>query len=150
MFKRILVPTDGSRGVEKAINCATALALAFNAKIYVLFVVEPPTLLFEYANVAERTIIDAMQQEGHRVLEKAAEVIRKAGVTAVETVLRTGTPATTILNFADEEKIDLIVMGTHGRRGLDRVLLGSVTEEVVRLSRIPVMTVRMGNNQSGA
>lgn len=146
MFKRILVPTDGSRGVEKAMNCAIAIALAFDAKVYLLFVVEPPTLLFEYANVAEKTIIEAMQQEGQRVLEKAAEVIRKSGVAEVETVLRTGTPAKAILDFVDEAKIDLIVMGTHGRRGLDRVLLGSVTEEVVRLSRIPVMTVRMGNN----
>ncbi len=144
MFKRILVPTDGSRGVEKAINCATAIALAFDAKVYVLFVVEPPALFFEYANIAEKNIIEAMQQEGQRVLEKAADVIRQSGVAEVETVLRTGTPAKAILDFVDEAKIDLIVMGTHGRRGLDRVLLGSVTEEVVRLSKVPVMTVRMG------
>ncbi len=144
MFKKILVPTDGSRGVEKAINCATAIALAFDAKVYLLLVVEPPALLFEYANVAEKQIIEAMQQEGQRVLEKAAEVIRQSGVAEVETVLRTGMPAKAILDFVDEAKIDLIVMGTHGRRGLDRVLLGSVTEEVVRLSKVPVMTVRMG------
>lgn len=146
MFKRILVPTDGSRGVEKAINCATTIALAFDAKIYVIFVAEPPALLFEYANIAEKNILKALHQEGQRILEKTAEVIRRSGVEEVETVLKTGTPAKAILDFVDEAKIDLIVMGTHGRRGLDRVLLGSVTEEVVRLSRIPVMTVRMGNN----
>jgi nucleotide-binding universal stress UspA family protein len=56
MFKRILVPTDGSRGVEKAINCATTIALAFESKIYLLFVAEPPALLFEYANIAEKNI----------------------------------------------------------------------------------------------
>lgn len=87
-----------------------------------------------------------MQQERQRVLEKAAKVIRQCGVAEVETVLRTGTPAKAILDFVDEAKIDLIVMGTHGRRGLDRVLLGSVTEEAVRLSKVPVMTVRMRNN----
>lgn len=144
MFKRILVPTDGSRGVEKAVNCATAIALAFDAKVYLLFVAEPPALLFEYANIAEKSIIEAMHQEGQRVLERTAAVIRESGVEEVETVLKTGTPAKAILDFVDEAKIDLIVMGTHGRRGLDRVLLGSVTEEVVRLSRVPVMTVRMG------
>lgn len=145
MFKKILVPTDGSRGVEKAINCATTIALAFDAKIYLLFVVEPPALLFEYANIAEKTILEAMHQEGQRVLERAAEVVRNSGVEEVETVLRTGIPAKVILDFVDEAKIDLIVMGTHGRRGLDRVLLGSVTEEVVRSSKVPVMTVRMGS-----
>jgi nucleotide-binding universal stress UspA family protein len=91
-----------------------------------------------------RTFVEALHQEGQRILEKTADVIRKSGVEEVETVLKTGTPAKAILDFVDEAKIDLIVMGTHGRRGLDRVLLGSVTEEVVRLSRVPVMTVRMG------
>jgi nucleotide-binding universal stress UspA family protein len=83
-------------------------------------------------------------KRANAILEKTADVIRKSGVEEVETVLKTGTPAKAILDFVDEAKIDLIVMGTHGRRGLDRVLLGSVTEEVVRLSRVPVMTVRMG------
>jgi nucleotide-binding universal stress UspA family protein len=130
--------------VEKAVNCATTIALAFDAKIYLLFVAEPPTMLFEYANIAEKNIIEALHQEGQRILEKTADIIRKSGVEEVETVLKTGTPAKAILDFVDEAQIDLIVMGTHGRRGLDRVLLGSVTEEVVRLSKVPVMTVRMG------
>lgn len=145
MFKKILVPTDGSRGVEKAVNCATTIALAFEAKVYLLFVAEPPTMLLEYANIAEKNIIEALHQEGERILEKTADAIRKAGVEEVGTVLRTGTPAKVILDFANEEKVDLIVMGTHGRRGLDRVLLGSVTEEVVRVAKVPVMTVRMGS-----
>lgn len=145
MFKKILVPTDGSRGVEKAVNCATTMALAFEAKVYLLFVAEPPTMLLEYANIAEKNIIEALHQEGKRILEKTADAVRKSGVEEVETVLKTGTPAEVILGFADEEKVDLIVMGTHGRRGLDRMLLGSVTEEVVRVAKVPVMTVRMGS-----
>lgn len=145
MFKKILVPTDGSRGVERAVNCATTVALAFEAKVYLLFVAEPPTMLLEYANIAEKNIIEALHHEGKRILEKTADAVRKSGVEEVETVLKTGTPAKVILDFANEEKVDLIVMGTHGRRGLDRVLLGSVTEEVVRVSKVPVMTVRMGS-----
>jgi nucleotide-binding universal stress UspA family protein len=145
MFKKILVPTDGSRGVEKAINCATTMALAFDAKVYLIFVAEPPMLLLEYANIAEKNIIEALHQEGKRILEKTADAVRRSGVADVETALKTGTPAKVILDCADEEKIDLIVMGTHGRRGLDRVLLGSVTEEVVRVAKVPVMTVRMGS-----
>jgi nucleotide-binding universal stress UspA family protein len=145
VFKKILVPTDGSRGVERAVNCATTVALAFEAKVYLLFVAEPPTMLLEYANIAEKNIIEALHHEGKRILEKTADAVRKSGVEEVETVLKTGTPAKVILDFANEEKVDLIVMGTHGRRGLDRVLLGSVTEEVVRVSKVPVMTVRMGS-----
>jgi nucleotide-binding universal stress UspA family protein len=145
VFKKILVPTDGSRGVERAVNCATTVALAFEAKVYLLFVAEPPTMLLEYANIAEKNVIEALHHEGKRILEKTADAVRKSGVEEVETVLKTGTPAKVILDFANEEKVDLIVMGTHGRRGLDRVLLGSVTEEVVRVSKVPVMTVRMGS-----
>ncbi len=144
MFKKILLPTDGSQGVARAMNCATTMALAFEAKIFLLFVAESPTLLFEYANIAEQGILEALHKEGKHILEKTAQTIREAGVEQVETVLKTGAPAKAILDFAEAAKIDLIVMGTHGRRGLDRVLLGSVTEEVVRLSRVPVMTVRMG------
>lgn len=145
MFKKILLPTDGSKGVEKAINCATTIALEFEAKIYVLFAAEPPALLFEYANIAEQSVLDALHKEGKHILDKTAQLIREAGLSQVETTLKTGTPAKAILDFADEAKIDLIVMGTHGRRGIDRVLLGSVTEEVLRLSKVPVMTVRMNS-----
>lgn len=144
MFKKILLPTDGSQGVARALNCATTMALAFDSKIFLLFVAEPPTLLFEYANIAERGVLEALHKEGKHILEKTAQTIREAGVEQVEAISKTGTPAKAILDFADAAKIDLIVMGTHGRRGLDRVLLGSVSEEVVRLAKVPVMTVRMG------
>lgn len=143
MFKKILLPTDGSKGVEKAINCATTVALEFSAKIYVLFAVEAPTLVFEYTNFTQEKVIDSMKQEGQQILEKTLALIKESGVNDVESVVREGHPGKVILDFAQEQKMDLIVMGTHGRRGLDRILLGSVTEEVVRLSPVPVLTVRM-------
>jgi nucleotide-binding universal stress UspA family protein len=143
MFRKILLPTDGSKGVEKAINCATTLALEFNAKIYVLFAVEAPTLVFEYTNFTQEKVIDSMKQEGQQIIDKTLSLIQASGVNEVESTMREGHPGKVILDFAHEQKIDLIVMGTHGRRGLDRMLLGSVTEEVVRLSPVPVLTVRM-------
>jgi nucleotide-binding universal stress UspA family protein len=66
-----------------------------------------------------------------------------AGVDTIEGVVAQGAPHRAILDYVDEQDIDLIVMGTHGRTGLDRYLLGSVTEKVVRLSDAPVLTVRM-------
>ncbi len=143
MFKKILLPTDGSKGVEKAINCATTLALEFNAKIFVLFAVEAPTLVFEYTNFTQEKVVDSMKQEGQQVIEKTIELVRASGVNDIDSAIREGHPGKVILDYAHEQKIDLIVMGTHGRRGIDRILLGSVTEEVIRLSSVPVLTVRM-------
>jgi len=146
MFKNLLLPTDGSHGVMNALNCAVGIALKFDAKIHVLFVVEPPSLIFDYrgfGGLAEKEIIENLRQEGEHIVERTTKLIREAGIEVVEGVVREGSPATTILQYVKENKIDLIVMGTHGRRGLNRILLGSVAEEVVRTSDVPVMTVRM-------
>lgn len=146
MFKNILLPTDGSKGVIKALNCAVAIALQFGAKIHVLFVIEPPVFIFDhqgFSSLAVNKVIENLREAGERIVEKTAKLIRKAGVEDVEVAVREGSPAQTVLQYAKKKKIDLIVMGTHGRRGLNRILLGSVAEEVVRTSDVPVMTVRM-------
>lgn len=148
MFKNLLLPTDGSQGVMKAINCAVGIGLKFDAKVHILFVVEPPSLIFDYrgfGGLAEREIIENLREEGQHIVERTAKLIREAGIEEVQSVVREGSPAENILLYAKENKIDLIVMGTHGRRGLNRLLLGSVAEEVVRTSDVPVMTVRMVN-----
>jgi nucleotide-binding universal stress UspA family protein len=143
MFKTILLPTDGSKGAEKAINCATTIALQFDCKIYVLFAIDMPPLVFEYTNFSQEKVLETLQEEGQQILDKTVSFIQASGVANVEGVLTTGHPGKAILDFAAERRVDLIVMGTHGRRGLDRVLVGSVAEEVVRLSPVPVLTVRM-------
>ena len=146
MFKDILLPTDGSQGVEEAINCAVALAKKFDAKIHVLYVVEPPRFQEYGAGIALASMIKTLQEAGEQILSDTVELIRKSGALALEEVMDEGHPAEEILQYAREHGIDLIVMGTHGRRGLNRVLLGSVAEEVVRSADVPVMTVRMGED----
>lgn len=143
MFGEILLPTDGSEGVGQAINAAVAMAERFDARVHVLFVAEPPRFHEYGASVALTNIMQSLQEAGRQILDEAAERIRKTGISSVETALRQGHPAEEILDYAEEHRIELIVMGTHGRRGLNRMLLGSITEEVVRTSHIPVMTVRM-------
>ena len=146
MFKDILLPTDGSKGVEEAINCAVSLAKKFDAKIHVLYVVEPPRFQEYGAGIALASIIKTLQEAGEQIVKDTVEVIRKSGVRGVEESVEEGHPAEEILQYTSEHGIDLIVIGTHGRRGLNRVLLGSVAEEIVRSADVPVMTVRMSED----
>lgn len=143
MFDEILLPTDGSEGVGQAINAAVSMAERFDARVHVLFVAEPPRFHEYGASVALTNIMQSLQEAGRQILDDTAERIRNKGISAVETVLRQGHPAEEIIAYASENNVDLVVMGTHGRRGINRMLLGSVTEEVVRCSHVPIMTVRM-------
>lgn len=144
MYDEILLPTDGSAGVERAIEEAVGIAAATGARLHVLYVIEP----LYWSEVNAERLLDALEEEGERAAEAVAERAEAAGV-AVATGIRRGYPSEAILEYADEEGIDLIVMGTHGRRGLSRMLLGSTTERVVRAAEVPVLTVRMRGDDAG-
>ncbi|ODR81055.1 universal stress protein UspA [Haladaptatus sp. W1] len=139
MYERILLPTDGSVSTDKAVEQALNLADAYDASLHVLSVVDrtivPP-------DVRSDILYDELEDECAAAVSDVEAAANESGVDVETTVLR-GTPHRVILDYADKNDIDCIVMGTHGRRGLDRYLLGSVTEKVVRLSEVPVLTVRM-------
>lgn len=141
MYDRILLPTDGSEGTNRAVRQAIGLAAETGAELHVLFVVEDmpyaPEMMDDQVEMRLREI-------GQEAVENIRERADEAGVD-VESVVEDGTPHQTILNYADSEDADLIVMGTHGRSGLDRYLLGSVTERIVRSSEVPVLTVRVSD-----
>jgi nucleotide-binding universal stress UspA family protein len=148
MFNKILVPTDGSQGVEKAIKYAAAIAGRFGAEVHILFVAEPfhQMIFYELGDAFPaqvQDIIENMHQLGEKIVEKTAKELVAHGVKDVNGEVRDGHPAEVILDYVQEKGIDLIAMGTHGRRGLNRVLLGSVADEVVHRATVPVMTVRM-------
>jgi nucleotide-binding universal stress UspA family protein len=136
MYHDILVPTDGSDGVEPAIKRALDLAAQYDATVHALYAVEAVPGMDHGAE----QLVDALQEEGERSTKDVAEQARERGLTA-ETDIRVGAPHQAILDYADEHGVDLVVMGTHGRTGLDRMLLGSVAEKVVRLAPVPVLTV---------
>lgn len=142
MYERILLPTDGSRGNSRAVDQAIALAEATGADLHVLFVAEDIAY-------APEMMDDQVQAKLRQIGEDAIEEIRAraddSGV-RLETAIENGIPHKEILEYADDEGVDLIVMGTHGRSGLDRYLLGSVTERVVRTAEIPVLTVRVSDD----
>lgn len=150
MFEKILIPTDGSRGVEKAIEYAATLAGQFSSQVHILFVVESFNVLIGYdqdmANQSQmQSAVESMYHVGEDTVAKIAKQLEGHGIKKITTKVRDGHPAEVILEYVKKEGIDLIVMGTHGRRGLNRLLLGSVAGEVVHRATIPVMTVRMGS-----
>jgi len=137
MYDRILLPTDGSEGSRRAIEHAVAVADEVDATVHALFVVDTT----EYRALDGTTLesIETSGREGLATVQRAAE---RANV-EVETTVRRGEIDSEILAAVTDIGADAIVMGTHGRTGLDRVLLGSVTERVVREATVPVITVRM-------
>lgn len=138
----ILVPTDFSPSSEHALDYACDLAAKLGATVHVLNVVEIPALgVPELGAAMTADVID------HMLKDNEAELARTCREHATKAqlgppLMRTGDARDVILHTADEVHADLIVMATHGRRGISRALIGSVAEMVVRLAPIPVLTVR--------
>ncbi|SIR57563.1 universal stress protein [Natronorubrum thiooxidans] len=147
MYDRILVPTDGSDPAAAAIEEAIELAAQNDAELHALYVVEPIPLGgfsagAEPASAEWGDVVEEQRDEGTAATADIAEQARDHGLEVVDAIEH-GKPNVQILEYADEHDIDAIVMGTHGRSGADRLVLGSVTEKVVRKSDVPVLTVRM-------
>ncbi|WP_416839455.1 universal stress protein [Haloferax sp. DFSO52] len=137
MFDEILLPIDGSSASETAVPHVFELAERFDSVVHVLFVVDDTR---DSISIMDGPILDSLEQEGHRHVEEMVKRATERGIDAVGAVIR-GAPYEAIVEFADEHDIDVIVMATHGRTGVERVLLGSVTERVVRTAPVPVLTV---------
>ncbi|KAB1187303.1 MULTISPECIES: universal stress protein [Haloferax] len=138
MYTHILVPVDGSPEAENAVGHAVHLADAVDAAIHALYVAGAPS--------GDESKDRAVAERGRRALEDVRERAEEHGLT-VDTTVADGEPAATIAEYADTTNADLIVMGTHGRDGVDRLLNGSVAERVGRHVSIPVMTIRLGDGE---
>ena len=142
LYDRILVPTDGSTGVERAVQHAIDLAVEHGATVHALYVVNSAS----YAGMPMESSWDGIDEMLRADAEEAVGLVEGLGddyEVPVETAIIDGTPSSDIVRYAESEDCDLIVMGTHGRGGIDRLLLGSVAEKVVRGSSVPVLTVRV-------
>ena len=142
MFDRILIPTDGSDAARPAVDMALDLAETHDATLHVLFIVDQPTSVSGtgegFSGLDD--LLDALEEQGHQATNAIVDEAEDRRI-ETETAVRRGNPNDDILTYADEHDIELIVMGTHGRTGVKRALLGSVTESVVRHSEIAVLTV---------
>jgi nucleotide-binding universal stress UspA family protein len=146
-FRIILYPTDFSPQSGPAFLVACSLARDLKARLIVLHVLEQPT--FVYSGVVMAPPPPPTSDEERRTLLARLQRVRPLDVTlAVEHRLEVGDPATGILQVAQELGCDLIVLGTHGRTGLKRLLMGSVAEQVVREAVCPVLTVKATPRES--
>lgn len=143
MYGRILVPTDGSPGVERAVEHAIDLASVHGATLHAVYVVNTATFATLPMETSWEGVGSMLRDDGEAALKRVAEMAGEAGVD-VDTHIIEGSPSREIVRFAEECEVDCIVMGTHGRGGIDRLLLGSVAERVVRAAGVPVTTVRVG------
>ena len=141
MYERILVPTDGSPEVDAVLDHAASLAATHDADLHALYVINTAGYAGLPGDGAVGGLSAMMNEQGETALDRAAE---RVGERLTERVLVEGTPSEEIIDYAEEADCDLVVMGTHGRGGIDRLLLGSVAERVVRTSPVPVLTVRVG------
>jgi nucleotide-binding universal stress UspA family protein len=138
MYDRILVPTDGTPGSERAIRNALDIAGKYEATVYGVSVVDSGPL----------------GRDGNRTerVERAENALAKAEAEAegtdveFRTELLEGKVAEQIMSYIDKHGIDLVVMGTHGRQGFDRFVVGSVSEQIVREADVPVLTVSLGHD----
>lgn len=140
MFDTVLVPTDGSDCAQVAAGYAADLASRYDASVHVLSVVDSRTL-------ENAPHYDRIRNECVEIAEETTEDVAASGV-SVERAVRTEVPHRAILRYVTEQDIDLVVMGTHGRTGVERYLIGSVTEKVVRLSDVPVLTVKADDDSA--
>jgi nucleotide-binding universal stress UspA family protein len=140
MYDSILIPTDGSAESAEAAEAGLDLAEELDAEVHAISVVDAELVASTTYTTGAAKNEERMHEEAEENAAEVAEGARERGLEAVE-VVETGIPAEKIVEYADEN-VDAIVIGTHGRGGMRRVLLGSVTDKVVRTASVPVVTVR--------
>ena len=141
MYKKVLLPTDGSPCSAQALREGLELVRACGASATILFVVENPLLTLPMLPEGipyEAELYEDLRKAADDVLDAARQIAAEAGV-EVETVIKEGQPVSTIVSFAKD--FDLIVMGTHGRGGLEKLILGSVTDGVLHRTDKSVLVI---------
>ena len=139
LFSDVLVPTDGSEGALAAVDPALSVVAAYDATLHTISVADVRSL---GPDVRTDTILDQLVEAARAAVDDVETRAREAGVDSVATAVEVGYPYAELKTYVEDHDVDLVVMGTHGRSGISRYLLGSVTEKLVRTSPVPVMTVR--------
>jgi nucleotide-binding universal stress UspA family protein len=131
MFKTIIVPTDGSKFAEKAEDVAISITKNFNGKLVVLHIIDEK-LIYPY---------EVLEEEGKNILKNASKKAEEQDITA-DTVLIVGDPTHDMSKIVEKIGADLVVIGTHGKAGLKKFLMGSVAENVIKTVEVPVLLVK--------
>jgi nucleotide-binding universal stress UspA family protein len=139
LFDKILIATDGSKYSQGAALTGLEIARLHGSKVFVLYVVDTRALNVATGMPAPGNLYTVLEDEGKRAID---EVKKMAGDLPVETFVLSGYPGSAIVDFAKDNGIDLIVMGTLGKSGIEKLLLGSVADRVIRHAPCPVLVVK--------
>ncbi|MGA9405773.1 MAG: universal stress protein [Bacteroidota bacterium] len=142
-LRKILVPIDFSDYSKKALHYAIPFAQQFNAAIYLLYVVEPTIYPadFSFGQIGMPNVENELRTKGEQELQELITNEIKGAVPA-EAFVKIGLPFVEVVSFAKDEKIELIIVATHGHTGVEHVLFGSTAEKIVRKAPCPVLVVR--------
>lgn len=152
-FKKIMIATDGSTCSTLAADKGIELARLSTGTVYAVYVISTAyitpidrdyfssTAVNPYYESIYEATHEAMTKLGQQAVDYVKELGEMKGIN-VETVLLEGNPSEELIRYAEEEQMDIVIMGTIGKKGLDRLLLGSVTGNLVRHSKVPVMVIR--------
>ncbi len=144
MFKHILVPVDGSETAQKAVEKAAGLAKAFGSVVTVIYVIDPYPFTGLGSDFAygQAEYLSAASAEAAQATQAAQQALQEVGVPVQTRVVEEHATWRGILDAAQTAGADLIVMGSHGRHGLEKIVLGSVAQRVLSHSHLPVFVVR--------
>lgn len=153
MYKRIMVALDGSKSGTRVLQEAVKIASLTQGTVHAVYVVDK-TPLFSYAGYYDPiALVDALRKDGREALQNAEAACKAAGVACeselIETERLSDDVADTLQRYAARTGVELAVLGTHGRRGVRRVVLGSVAERFVRFAECPVLLVRSAEPEHG-
>ena len=147
-YKTLLVAVDGSAQADYALGHAMALAHDLGARLILVSVVDSISLIATAGPYVAQTpdLIAIAHEEGKQILAAAAEFVSSSSV-PYEKILADGSPVDQIIAIATQQRANMSIMGTHGRSGLGRLILGSVAEGVIHKSHVPVLIARVSNEK---
>lgn len=131
MFKTIMVPTDGSKNAQKAEDVAISIALNYQAKLMVVHIIDEK-LIYPF---------EVLEEDGKKILERVTLKGKDQGVD-IQQVLIVGNPTHDMAKIVEKTGADLVVIGSHGKSGLQKLLMGSVAENTIKTVKIPVLLVK--------
>lgn len=141
MYRKILIPTDGSDEAEVAADKGIELAAKLGAEVHALYVVNPDVGGRPFKLQLKAEGLGEFRERGLELTDRIAELAEESGV-ACEQAVEQGVPHEAIVDYVEDNDLDAIVMGTRGRGNIESFLVGNVTEKVMRTADVPVMTVR--------
>jgi universal stress protein A len=142
MFKKIVCPIDFSEFTDEILKYAVNITKKFNAELHLIHIIPNLNYFIPYESFLTPENLVAIEKNIEKEVEKDFEKVTKDIDMPLKKIVKTGATFVEIIDYIKEEDIDLVVMGTHGRSGIEHILIGSVAEKVVRKSPCPVLTIR--------